>query len=495
MKNILEAIRLFSNKKITVLGDTVLDMYLYGSSWRLCPDAPVPVVDIEKEEYMGGAAANTVFNLNALKADTRIVSVIGDDEEGKLLKKLFKGKNIDTTYLLKNKYRKTLTKKRVSSNDQLIARIDSGTVDDISSDLEEKIMQILSEIYNDTDVFIISDYGKGTITENIISFLRKLSKKTNKLTVVDSKYLDKFREIHPTVVKPNFEQAANLLGITKPAYNGERASQIEKNREKLLEITGSNIAVVTLGNEGALLIQKNKETYRTFAHSILHSKTSGAGDTFISAFTLALSCGIDPKQAAEIASAAADIVIRKEGTSICSQSELIAFFSKTDKYATRDDIVHIVDVLRKDRRKIVFTNGCFDILHSGHVDFLNRAKTLGDILVVGINSDESIKKLKGSDRPINTLKDRINVLSGLSSVDYIVPFTEITPINLIKHIKPDIHVKGGDYRKENLPETPVVQKYGGDVVILPYISNYSTTQIIKKVYQKFNGFQYAQHLQ
>jgi D-beta-D-heptose 7-phosphate kinase/D-beta-D-heptose 1-phosphate adenosyltransferase len=303
-----------------------------------------------------------------------------------------------------------------------------------------------------------------------------------------------------------------LLGIPlPPLIKGgiSRAEQIKPYEEKLLNLTGAKIAAVTLDAEGAMIFEHGSQPYRTYAQPTAESRTSGAGDTYSSALTLALAAGAATPLAADFAAAAAAVVVRKEGTSTCSAEELREFLSKVEEH--REDnrentssspsspsssssppekyipdsnqLRSLVASYRNAGHKIVFTNGCFDILHAGHVSYLNRAKALGDILIIGVNSDDSIRRIKGANRPINPLEDRIQVLGGLGCVDYLITFNEDTPIDLIRLVQPDVYVKGGDYTKETLPEAPVVEQYGGIVELLPFVENRSTTRIIERVCQ------------
>ncbi len=280
-----------------------------------------------------------------------------------------------------------------------------------------------------------------------------------------------------------------------------RAEQIKPYEEKLLNLTGAKIAAVTLDAEGAMIFEHGSQPYRTDAQPTAESRTSGAGDTYTCALTLALAAGAATPLAADFAAAAAAVVVRKEGTTACSAEELREFISKVgeageageqgispssppEKYIPNlNQLLTLVASYRNVGHKIVFTNGCFDILHAGHVSYLNRAKALGDILIIGVNSDNSIRRIKGANRPINPLEDRIQVLGGLGCVDYLITFDENTPIDLIRLVQPDVYVKGGDYTKETLPEAPVVEQYGGIVELLPFLENRSTTRIIERVCQ------------
>jgi D-beta-D-heptose 7-phosphate kinase / D-beta-D-heptose 1-phosphate adenosyltransferase len=252
----------------------------------------------------------------------------------------------------------------------------------------------------------------------------------------------------------------------------------------IFELINSQIVAVTLDTEGALVFEKGRTPYRTYANPVPHSYAAGAGDTFVSALSMALGAGAHTPAAAEIASAASSIVVCKEGTASCYSEELIEHFSTDEKFVhDAFQLTARMAYYRRNGMKVVFTNGCFDILHRGHISYLNKAKEYGDILVVGLNSDNSVRKLKGPDRPINTVDDRGQILSALSCVDHIIPFDEDTPVELIKVVEPDIFVKGGDYTRETLPEAPLVEEQGGRVVILPYVSDRSTTGIIEKIRQ------------
>ncbi|MFL5802526.1 MAG: D-glycero-beta-D-manno-heptose 1-phosphate adenylyltransferase, partial [Roseiflexaceae bacterium] len=263
---------------------------------------------------------------------------------------------------------------------------------------------------------------------------------------------------------------------------GPRAEQIIARSQQLLDITGARLAAITLDTEGAVVVERGGLPYRTYARPARHANAAGAGDTFLSALALALAAGADTPAAAEIASAAAASVVGKDGTATCSGAELRAAFTGAGKVVTdRADMVARVEAHRRQGRRIVFTNGCFDILHRGHITYLSRAKALGDILIVGVNADASVRRLKGPSRPINTLDDRAQVLAALSCVDEIIPFEEATPIQLIRALRPDVFVKGGDYTRATLPEASVVEDLGGVVEILAYLPDRSTTAIIEHI--------------
>lgn len=485
-------INTFKDQNILIIGDAMLDIYLKGTSGRICREAPVPIVDVQSQVEVAGGAANTAVNVANLGGNAYFLSVVGNDWESKVLLQTLKQQQVHTDTIISERQRKTLTKQRVMADNHMLVRFDYGSTQSITETTEQKIIDKLLLRYSQMDAVIISDYGYGILTDKIIFTLQRLQQSEPKILIIDSKYLDKYKMLSPTAVKPNYQEAVALLGITQiPPVVGKRLQQIELYREYLLEKTGADIAAVTVDVEGSLIFAYGKPAYRTYTKPVEHSKSAGAGDTYTATLALALASTATTQTAAELAAAAATIVVQKEGTATCNREELQLFFSEQDKQiSSNPQLELLLKQYRNEGKRIVFTNGCFDILHSGHVNYLNRAKHFGDILIIGLNSDESIKRLKGPERPINTLSDRLQVLSGLSSVDHIVPFTENTPINLIKKIRPDVYVKGGDYTRETLPEVPVVEGYGGHVELVPFVKDRSTTEIIRRIRKNtFDGKQ------
>lgn len=313
-----------------------------------------------------------------------------------------------------------------------------------------------------------------------------------RLLVADSKQLSAYRSVNVTAIKPNYAEAVQLLGLADDDEPDSRAERIVRHGQRLLEISGARLAAVTLDREGAVVLERERVPYRTRSRPAARGCPSGAGDTFAAAFALALAAGADTPEAAEIAATAAALVAAREGTSICTAAELRGQLmteegegmlekSLPHPAALRERLAAELEEQRRRGRRIVFTNGCFDILHRGHVTYLRRARELGDLLVVGVNSDAGIRRLKGPARPINTLEDRLAVLAALRFVDHLVPFDEDTPHELIRLVRPDIFVKGGDYTRERLPEASLVEELGGVVRILPLIEDRSTTSMIDRI--------------
>lgn len=481
MNNYLNYIDNFKDCKVLVIGDAMLDRYFFGSCERICREAPVPIVDINHLVEMPGGAANAAVNLATLGGEAIFISIVGNDIPGKSLLTNLQKYGINTKSIMIDSEKTTMTKTRIIAKDHMLIRFDTGNGLKLSQVEQEEITEKITTLYSNVDAILISDYGYGTVTETIKNSIQRLQKHTQKIVVVDAKFPELYKDFPATAIKPNYTEALSLLGISKGFPTGERMQGIISHREDFIKKVKSDIVAVTLDTEGSVVINKNGEYYQTLTTAQPDSKAAGAGDTYISAFLLALTAGANMQDAAELATRASSITTKKSTTAFCTNEELRYSYSlhkKILRYAKdlegflRDD---------KNNKRIIFTNGCFDILHPGHVSYLNTAKSLGDILIVGINSDESIKRIKGENRPINTLYDRIEVLAGLNSVDYIIPFEENTPISLIQKIKPSIYVKGGDYTRETLPETPYIEDYGGKVEIIPFLPEKSTTKIIQKI--------------
>ncbi|MBX6312692.1 MAG: D-glycero-beta-D-manno-heptose 1-phosphate adenylyltransferase [Isosphaeraceae bacterium] len=472
----------FADLDVLVLGDAILDSYLEGTPGRLCREAPVPIVDLTGRRDAPGGAANTAVNARALGARVRFLSLIGDDAEGEILQRVLRERGIDAEDLLVGPARRTLAKHRVVAASQLLVRFDQGTKGVIPEEFEEELIGRLSELFPLCDAVIISDYGYGVLSPRVIAALADLQAETPRILVADSKDLIAYRHVGLTAVKPNYGEALQLLDAGEPQDGRARAEAIAARGACILERTGARIAAVTLDTEGALIFERDRPPYRTYARPTPHSRAAGAGDTFLAAMALGLAAGGDTPSAAELASAAAAVVVSKDGTAACSAGELRTLIEAGGKVIhDRAALAVRLDDYRKQGRRVVFTNGCFDILHRGHITYLNSAKALGDVLVVGVNSDDGIRRLKGPLRPINALEDRIQVLAALSCVDHIIAFDEDTPCDLIRVVRPDVFVKGGDYTRERLPEAPLVEALGGVVQILPFVADRSTTGIIERI--------------
>jgi len=485
---------LFKKSKILIIGDAMLDKYFLGSTERISPEAPVPVLKVESEILKPGGAANVASNISSLGQDTTLIANIGIDTNGKILKKLIGAQKINL--ISKNdKKIKTTTKSRFISQNQQLIRVDDETNDKINflmpSNIESQVKKC--------DALIFSDYKKGA--QNNITKLIKLANKFKKPVFIDPKgdnfdcYKNSF------CITPNRTEFENIVG--KCSSNQD----IVNKSKKLITKLNLKSILITLGSEGMILVEKNLKPTKIEATSVNEVfDVTGAGDTVIATLcaTYLSSETKDLKFAAVVANIAAGEVIKKLGAQSISEKELSSkvyeninladeieneYFSKLDELENFDrvisnerDLTKILNLIRELGFKIGFTNGCFDILHRGHIQYLDKARKSADFLFIGVNDDNSVKKLKGKNRPINSLKDRINFLNRATLDDaFIMKFSESTPLRLIKRIKPDILIKGGDYKANQIVGNEFVKKNNGEVKIIPFLKGYSTSNLIKKI--------------
>ena len=449
---------------ILVIGDLMVDHYLYGKVDRISPEAPVQVVDVKREEILMGGAGNVINNLLSLGAKVGVCSVIGDDEGGEFLHKRLGQKGVVKEGLVTQKGRKTSHKSRVIASHQQIVRIDKEDKEDISKESSDTILLRAKIVMPFYDGVVLSDYGKGVLTKELTKDLIDLAKSQGKKVLVDPKGSDYTKYKGATLLTPNKKEAYEATGIEI-----KDDDSLKKALKKLKEDIELKYSVITLSEDGIALLDEDFEKIPTVAKDVFD--VTGAGDTVIAAIAISLVEGKSIKEAIEFANKAAAVAVSHVGCYAVKKEEIDSF-DKDKKIVSLDELLKI---LPKDK-KIVFTNGCFDILHAGHVKYLKEAKSFGDILVVGLNSDESVKRLKGKSRPINTLEDRATVLSALESVDFVVEFGEDTPYNLIKAIKPDILVKGGDYEGKEIVGSDIAK----ETRLVQFVDGKSTTNIIKR---------------
>lgn len=479
--NLPDLIDRFGGLRVLIVGEAMLDRYLEGVATRLCREAPVPVVELGHVTDAPGGAANTAANVAALGARAVFLSVTGEDAEGAALRSELAGRGVETENVVFAPERRTIAKQRVVADGHLLVRFDQGSTGELDEATERVLLERLDSLLPACDAVIASDYGYGVLTPRIIDRLATWSRDEDGMLVVDAKDLRRYAEARPAAVKPNYDEALGLLGLHAVHGSRARAGQMAAEGGHILDLTGARMAAVTLDTDGALIFDREGPPYRTYATPRPNARAAGAGDTFLAALTVALAAGAGVPEAAEIASAAAAMVVAQDGTACCTAADLRAAIVGEQKVLPDDALADLVAAYRKRGKKIVFTNGCFDILHRGHITYLNRAKALGDVLIVGVNSDGSVRRLKGETRPINGLADRLGVLAGLSGVDHLVAFEEDTPERLIETVRPDLFVKGGDYTRETLPEAEQVERLGGHVQILPYMEDRSTTRIISRI--------------
>ena len=474
-------VRDFRSINALVIGEAMLDSYVRGDASRLSREAPVPIVAVTDRVDAPGGAANTAVNLATLGAHSALVSIVGDDEAAERLRSALERSGVDATALVTDRGRVTLAKERIVAADQMVVRVDTGSTDALDADTEDRLIEALEAGYERADVVIVSDYDYGVITPRVLTRLRELQAKAPKPLVVDARDLRRYRRLGATAVKPNYVEAIGLLGEPDQRGTKVRVAQMAANGQRLLDVTGASIVAVTIDAEGVLVFERDAPPYRTYCRPRTDAQAAGGGDTFVATLALALASGATTPEATELASTAAAIVVGQPGTATCSADDLIGALSVSGKRLDGvDDLRRRADAYRAQGRRIVFTNGCFDILHRGHVTYLDRAKGLGDVLIVAVNTDSSVSRLKGPGRPINSLDDRLMVLEALSCVDNVVAFEADTPERLIEAVRPDVFAKGGDYSRESLPEADLVERHGGSVQILPLVDDRSTTGIIRR---------------
>jgi D-beta-D-heptose 7-phosphate kinase/D-beta-D-heptose 1-phosphate adenosyltransferase len=473
----------FKKNKVLVIGDVMLDVYLQGSCSRIAPEASVPVIDLTKRKTCLGGAGNVVANLKALGAEVYFLAVTGDDEHAGHIQKMLQELGISDDLMIRDHTRKTLSKTRVNSDSQTIVRIDEGTTSAVSSTTTQQLCNVISKYFDQVDAVLVSDYDKGVVTSEVINHLERLNKTGKKVIAVDAKALSRYVGLSPDFIKPNYQEAAALAAAVPDFLN--RKQQVAQWGKLLHERTAAKHIALTMDSDGVAYFEQGNFRFHQNVPQVDRPSVSGAGDTFLAAGLMALVAGAPAEQVMEIAASAACCAIQEEHTAVCSLAALQLQFSTGGKLLENNEIINAVVAKYKQMgKRVVFTNGCFDILHSGHVSYLKGAKKRGDVLIVGLNNDESIRRLKGLQRPINKLNDRIEVLSELSCIDHIIPFGkqgDDTPIAVLKKIKPHVFVKGGDYKHKFLPEEQILKKFGCEIVFLPMVANQSTTNVISKI--------------
>jgi len=473
MPTSVEVVRRFRRLRALVVGDVMLDSYLEGRAARLCSEGPVPVVRRTAEERVPGGAGNSAANLRALGAEVMLVAPVGRDRVGEMLRDALRARDVGDDWLVADAAAGTLHKLRILANGQYVVRFDDGDTDHLSPEGQRAFRDRVAAAFARCDVAIVSDYRYGAISPAAIEYLCELRRVHDVPLVVDAKHLLRYRAVGATLLTPNHLEARLAVD---PASGGEgpiTIPEIERVGRSLLELVDAERVAITLAADGVLLLERGAPACHLPAHPVAQANDVGAGDSFTAAAALALAAGADCRQAAQIGVDAAGIAVAKRRTAIVRGQELLQRVSLRDRDATarhHRDLAALAARLEPARaagRTIVFTNGVFDILHAGHVRFLRQAKALGDVLVVGVNSDASVERGALERRPVNGERDRLALVAALAPVDHAILFDEATPAAAIRALRPRVHVKGGDYADTVLPEAEAVREVGGRVVILP----------------------------
>lgn len=467
-------IPVFSKANVVVVGDIMLDRYWLGPTSRISPEAPVPVVKIEGSEERPGGAANVALNIAALGAKVSVGGLCGQDEAAETLQQVLGSVGIEC-FFDQIEGRDTITKLRVLSRNQQLIRLDfEQNFQHIS---KQSLLALAQQQLVSAGALVLSDYAKGCLSEPQ-TFIQ-LAKEKNIPVVVDPKGTDFARYRGATLLTPNMSEFQGVVGVCL----GE--DSIVAKAQKLILDLDLQALLVTRSEHGMTLIQRDQPELHLPAKAKEVYDVTGAGDTVVAALAASLASGASLPDACVLANAAAGVVVGKLGTSTVNVNELAhAVSMDTDiglGVMTEEQLKIAVRTAKLRGERIVMTNGCFDILHAGHVSYLENAAKLGNRLIVAVNSDESVKKLKGAGRPINNLDRRMSVLSALASVDWVVPFGEETPERLISEILPDLLVKGGDYKPEDIAGGKQVMANGGEVKVLNFEDGISTTNIINEI--------------
>lgn len=464
----------FSKAKILVVGDVMLDQYWSGNARRISPEAPVPVVKVSEDKVRAGGAANVAMNIAALGGEVSLIGTIGRDSFGDQLTEVVESAGVLPHWVVSDSG--TICKLRVLSHHQQLIRMDFE--EPIVAETAQKVADKVAEIVTDFNVLVISDYAKGAL-----QFVEQMIDAANLHQIpvlVDPKGLDFSRYRNATLIKPNQSEFEQIVGDCPDSQE-----LVEKAKGLIAELNLESL-LVTRSEHGMALVEKGLTPYLLGSQAQEVFDVTGAGDTVMATLATAFASGLDLKKSVYLANEAASVVVRKVGTSTISKAELDEQLNASMRHKgyasmSTEEVKTLVEMAQSRGEKVVMTNGCFDLLHSGHVRYLNEAARQGDRLIVAVNSDESVKALKGDSRPVVGLESRMELLSALSCVDWVVPFNEETPEELICYLKPDVLVKGGDYKPEEIAGSKCVWENGGEVAILSFWEGYSTTKLVDKI--------------
>ncbi|HUY68465.1 MAG TPA: D-glycero-beta-D-manno-heptose-7-phosphate kinase [Alphaproteobacteria bacterium] len=480
--NLIPLVEKLAGHRVLCVGDVMLDRYVYGQVERISPEAPIPVLHTQREAVTLGGAGNVVRNIVALGSVADLIGVVGQDQAGYDLAKQLTELPQVTSYLLTDNGRPTTLKTRFVADGQQLLRADHEIAQALSAEMEQQLLLRVKGALESCAVVILSDYAKGVLTENTLREIIKLAAATNRKVIVDPKGRDFSRYNGAYLLTPNRRELAEASGISiRSVEDAEQAAR------KLIEAHNLGGVLAKLGGDGVCLVLKGEKAvpFRATAREVFD--VSGAGDTVVAAMALALAGKLDPADGAALANVAGAVVVGKIGTAVCSREELARELAHDEARIAEEKITdraaasEIAERWRKQGFKVGFTNGVFDLLHPGHVSLIRQAKAACDKLVVGLNSDASVKRLKGDSRPVQTEAARAAVLASLADVDQIVIFGEDTPLELIKAVRPSVLVKGADYAKTQVVGGDLVEGWGGRIILANLVDGHSTTATIAKL--------------
>jgi D-beta-D-heptose 7-phosphate kinase/D-beta-D-heptose 1-phosphate adenosyltransferase len=464
---------LTKDTRILIIGDAILDIYHFGRVDRVSPEAPVPVVQVTKSKKKLGGAANVANNIAKLHLSPILLGYCGQDYNSVFLKELLSSNSIP--FKLVEITHPTITKVRIIGGIQQIVRVDFEEKINSDSKIEEQLRQYIDSKIDTCDVIILSDYGKGLVTDSLSQYLIEKCNQSNKMIIIDPKGSNWCKYKSATIITPNVKELSDVYG---KRLNNEDI-EIEIAGKEIIQKFQLQYLLVTRSEKGMTFFEKNKIHHiRTTATEVFD--VSGAGDTVVATLASAVASSYSWLDAVKLANKAAGIVVSKIGTEPITYKELASStyeYKEKSKIISENQIQELIHQLKQSGKKIVFTNGCFDIIHKGHIKYLQQAKSKGDILILGLNSDSSVKRLKGPERPIKNEDERALILSAMEVIDYVVIFDTDTPYEIIKKIKPDVLAKGGDYLVENV----VGREFAKETILIPFVEGYSTTSTISKL--------------
>lgn len=473
MKSIIDRFEAGKRPRILVIGDIMIDHYIWGKCSRISPEAPVQVIDVEKETTLLGGSGNVINNVVAFGADAEVISVIGDDKSGKVIVDLLNHLNLKT-FLITEQKRKTTIKTRLIASHQQVVRFDQEENTDISEDSQIDVINYLIRNINNCDIVLLSDYSKGMLPKDLTIRIIEIARHNNKKVLVDPKGPDFSKYFGAYLLKANLLEAMEATGIN--IMDDDSLTTAIKMLKNELDL---ELSLITLGERGIAYYDNELVIEAAVVKETID--VTGAGDTVLAALGVSLCVGCTIRDAVSFANKAASIVVGKLGSATVTVEDIVTLDHSKNSYAKNkvfeiDELKEIVLSLKRKGKKIVFTNGCFDILHVGHLIYLQKARGFGDVLIVGMNSDISVKINKGSTRPINNQVDRAAILSALEYIDYVVIFESTTPLDLVKELRPDVLVKGGDYKDKHV----IGQEFVEEVKIVDYVEGKSSSDLIDR---------------
>jgi D-beta-D-heptose 7-phosphate kinase/D-beta-D-heptose 1-phosphate adenosyltransferase len=468
--------------RVLSVGDLMVDRFVHGNVGRISAEAPIPVLARSREHVMLGGAGNVARNVAALGGVAALVGVVGVDATAHEATRLVGAEDGIEGFLIPDADRPTTTKTRFVAAGQQLLRVDVEETRPVADELERRLTRTIRDAAKGAGVILISDYGKGVITPPVIAACLEAASASGARVIVDSKARHFGRYGPVDIIKPN---SAELAYATDMPVGDD--AEIEAALAKALALSACKAVLVTRGGEGMTLAVRDGPTRHFSRPAVEVFDASGAGDTVLAAIGLAMASGATQEAAIELALIAAGVAVQKAGTATVSPDEVLEAELQLRrspaeaKFATATRMVATVEGWRARGLRIGFTNGCFDLIHPGHIAYLAQARAWCDRLIVGLNTDRSVRELKGESRPVNGLEARALVLAGLSSVDLVVPFDEVTPAALIEAARPDVLVKGGDYRVDAVVGHDFVTSYGGEVKLAPFVEGHSTTATLRRL--------------